>query len=275
VSSRILRSIHWFNMANSEGSAHAPSLVCLAIAFESLLGLPPDAKTGRFVDTVSLLLGRVPRLDIWAEQFYGARSAIVHGRETTQLLFIATDSRNAGRGPYYRSLLSYGMEVFRLCLSTLVVGADLAEESGLPEKLVTNHQRFIHVCKILNDQSLTSIQRLTQISPIVAALERYRFVRETGIESKTLIGAVRFSAKALLDSGEPVPDDLMQSLDRLLAAKRADDHMDELAAIEELEACLRDQPRPHSSAYIRTVGNLVHVVWGYVFLDYYRLKGRT
>jgi hypothetical protein len=42
------------------------AILSLAVAFEALFGLPRDAKTERFVDAVSLLLGRVAMLNLCA-----------------------------------------------------------------------------------------------------------------------------------------------------------------------------------------------------------------
>ena len=60
----------------------------------------------------------MPRLDIWARQFYDTRSQIVHEGYAQQLRFVATDSRKVSEGPLYQSLLSYGRQVFQLCLGT-------------------------------------------------------------------------------------------------------------------------------------------------------------
>jgi hypothetical protein len=79
---RVLKAIGWFNRANTlHGDDHS-AILDLSVAFETLLALPTDAKTDRFKDAVSLLLGRVERLDTWAEQFYDARSDVAHEGET-------------------------------------------------------------------------------------------------------------------------------------------------------------------------------------------------
>lgn len=69
---RVVIAIRWYNRANSYLVDKSEAILSLAVGFETLLGLPRDAKIDRFVDAVSLLLGRVPRLNIWAVQFYAA-----------------------------------------------------------------------------------------------------------------------------------------------------------------------------------------------------------
>ncbi len=128
------------------------NLVITTIAFEALLSLPIDEKTNRLTDAIPLLLGRTPRLDIWVRQFYNARSSIIHEGHTRQLRFVATDSKKISEEPLYRSLPSYGRQIFQLCLGTLLTGAELAESAGLEEQLITNQERFEKICMILKDE---------------------------------------------------------------------------------------------------------------------------
>ena len=93
---RVLRALSWFNRANALDIDDESAIVNLSIAFETLLALPKDAKTDRFIDAVSLLLGRVARLDEWAAQFYGTRSDVVHRGKATNLHFRACLERSDG-----------------------------------------------------------------------------------------------------------------------------------------------------------------------------------
>jgi hypothetical protein len=77
MSERVFNSMSWYNRANSLSSTEHSAILDLSIAFETVLALPKDAKTSHFVDSISLLLGRVARLNEWAHQFYEARSAVV------------------------------------------------------------------------------------------------------------------------------------------------------------------------------------------------------
>lgn len=198
TSERIFTAVRWFNAANDGSSDEAAAVVSLAIAFEALLGLPASEKTDRMTDSIALLLGRVPRLEAWARQFYNARSQIVHEGQTQKLLFVATDSRKFAEGPTYQSLLSYGRQIFQLCLGALLVGAQLAEDAGLQEKLFTNEERLRRICKLLADEQVAARDRLTQAEPLVNTIEQYRWVSESGLKLETLIGAARLAAKTLL-----------------------------------------------------------------------------
>lgn len=274
TSSRIFTAVRWFNAANNEANDHAAAIVDLSIAFEALLSLPTGEKTDRLTDAISLLLGRIPRVDIWARQFYDARSRIVHEGRTQQLRFVATDSRNASGGPLYQSLLSYGRQVFQLCLGTLLIGAELAESAGLEEKLVTNQERLQEICRMLADETIGMRERLERIAPIVAATLQYQFVPESGLQLESMIGATRLAAKALLENDEVVPQELKERLEQLTAANRTNDHLQELEALEALHRVLTNKPVLMETSYGGAVRDLVKVVWGYVFRHYFWLRER-
>lgn len=272
ASSRAFTAVRWFNAANDEANNDAAAIVSLSIAFETLLSLPADEKTDRLIDAVSLLLGRIPRLDIWARQFYDARSRIVHEGCVQQLRFVATDSRKASEGPLYQSLLSYGRQVFQLCLGTLLTGADLAQTAGLEEKLVTNEERFQKICRVLADETIGTRKRLESLAPILSAAEQYRYIPESGLQLETMMGATRLAAKALLQHDEAISQELKEHLERLATAKRSDDHFEELDALAALDGILDGKPKSPETSCTTTVRQVVKVVWDYVFMHYFWLK---
>jgi hypothetical protein len=277
MSSRVFTALRWFNAANDEANDDLTAIINLAVAFESLLSLPADEKTDRLIDAIALLLGRIPRIDVWARQFYDTRSRIVHEGLAEHLHFIAVDRRGLQKktdGPMYRSLLSFGRQIFQLCLGTVLVGADLAEKAGLEEKLVTNQERFVQICKILSDEAIGACEQLKQVAPIVAAVERYRFVSESGLKIDTMIGSIRLIAKALLGCECGLTEELKNHLEAFIASKRTNDHFNELDALRVLDESFPDGPCTLETPYIQTVRELVKVVWGYVFIHYYWLKER-
>ena len=140
---RVLRAIRWYNRANTLTSDDNEAVIHLAIAFETLLGLPKDAKTDRFVDAVSLLLGRITRLRLWAEQFYDARSDVAHRRNDRPPGFCAGRAKKSSRRAFVSLFASVrGRQIFQLCVGALLFGADLGARAGLREKLTTNQERF-------------------------------------------------------------------------------------------------------------------------------------
>jgi hypothetical protein len=273
---RVLTAMKWFNAANSLMCSEESAIVHLAIAFETLLGLP-DGKgvTERFTDTVSLLLGRTPRLDIWADQFYGARSEVVHKGQTNKVQFIASDSKNAKDAPRYRSLLSYGQQVFQFCVASVLFGAELAEKAGLAEKLVTNQERFTEVCKIFNEKSSSAVEKFQRIEPLVAAAERFKHINESGLKIETMIGCTSLASHALLECTSNLELSLKGALERLVKTERADTYgsLDVLREIHDIKPhaqLVLEQPNGPIAVTLR----LMDVVWRYTFWDYFSEKQR-
>ena len=271
-STRALTAIRWFNEANRDGRGDDDALVSLAIAFESLLGLPQSEKTDRLVDAIALLLGRVPRLDSWARQFYAARSSVAHEGHARTLHFITRDARKGEDGGVYQPLLSYGMRVFRLCLLTLLAGAELAEEAGLEEKFVTNQERFEKVCEILEDLTLPARERLTRIQELVRAIDRYSFLSERGLRLETMIGATRRAVECLIECDDTLLEGNKLVLLELVANMKSRDEFKQLEAVKRLDtqvpASVSLAPDPTAT----TVHDLVKVVWRYVFMHYFWLE---
>jgi hypothetical protein len=271
---RIFTALRWFNEANNEANHQPAGIVNLSIAFEALLSLPIDEKTDRLTDAISLLLGRIPRLDVWARQFYDARSRIVHEGHARQLRFVATDSQKKGEGPLYQSLFSYGRQIFQLCLGTLLTGAELAENAGLEDKLVANQERFQKICMVLSDEKTGTRERLELIGPIVAAIKQYQYVPESGLQVEAMIGATRLAAKALLEEKEVASQELREQLERFSTAERTIDHLPELDALRGLHSILENKSVPMEMGCGEPVRDLVGVVWNYVFMHYFWIKDR-
>ena len=273
VAERVLRALIWYNRANALSSDDSNSIIDLAVAFETLLALPKDAKTDRFVDAVSLLIGRITRLNLWAEQFYGARSEVAHEGITERLHFMPAQQKNAPDGPAYHSLLAYGRQIFQLCVGTLLFGAHLGARAGLREKLVSNQERFQLICKTLDDKSLTIMDRFSAIGETVALTNEYRYVRETGLLIETLVGAVQRAAKNLLACGESLEPALKKRVEDLAGSQRSPDSYEALAALQALNDLKIAEPANLQSAQ-SIVRRLADVVWHYTFMHYYWLKER-
>ena len=271
-SARALTAIRWFNEANREARDDDDALVSLAIAFESLLALPQSEKTDRLVDAIALLLGRVPRLDTWARQFYAARSSVAHEGHARTSYFIARDARKGLDDGIYQPLLSYGMRIFRLCLLTLLAGADLAEEAGLEEKFVTNQERFEKVCEILKDLTMPARERLTRIKEMVSAIDRYSYLSEKGLQLETMIAATRRAIECLIECDKAFLKDNKMTLVELVADMKSREKFEQLEAVKRLETYMSASVSPVADSTATIVVDLVKVVWRYVFMHYFWLE---
>lgn len=272
TSKKVFTALQWFNTANSEANDSAAAIVDLSIAFEALMNLPSDQKSERLTDAISLLLGRIMRLNIWAMQFYDARSQIVHEGNSQQLNFIATDSTKNSKGQQYQSLLSYGRQIFQLCLGTLLTGAELAEKSGLEEKFITNEERFQEICRILDNSGIGICERLESIFPIVEAINQYRYIPESNLKLETMIGATRLAAKTLLKKNEEISNELQDHLSKLINTKRTIDHFKELDVLRILESDFQKKTLYSDNIYTQSVKKLIESVWQYTFMHYFWIK---
>jgi hypothetical protein len=263
---RTLDAIRWFNAANSLHIDDETAILHLSVAFESLLALPRDAKTNRLIDAVSLLLGRVPRLDEWATQFYDARSDIVHAGTTSKLSF-----HTEKKGVVSNSLLSYGRQIFQLCTGTLLFGMTLAEKSGLEEKFIPNQERFEKICTMLGNETLAAIDKLHGIEESTWALDRHLFVPESFPDPLLMLGSARLAARALLSCDPHLDPILTQHLEALITAVRSDDHYEQLDALRQLHD-IRAQADISNNRARAIVFQLVHVIWTYTFRIYFWTK---
>jgi hypothetical protein len=261
---------------------------CLAIAFEALLSLPEGQKTDRIVDAIALLLGRVSRLDVWAAQFYDARSEIVHEGKTEKLYFQAIDSmnkRSGGTAPIqvlHRSLLGYGRRVFHLCMGTLLFGSELAEHAGLAEKLMTQEERFESMCRILSNDKLLHAERLKQIDVVVSAIKRHFYVGETGLEIKTIMSVVRRAAAALLAADSELKEPIKSAAVKLQSGTRPFDVYVELTSLHEfneaavqtirLKDSLRSSEQRDFDAPLEILFRLGDAIWRIVSMHYFWLQ---
>jgi hypothetical protein len=222
---------------------------------------------------VSLLLGRIPRLDEWVRQFYDARSEIAHEGKAHQLRFVAKEGKSRANGPLYHSLLNYGRQVFQLCLSAVLFGSELAQDTGLAEKLITNQQRFELLCKLFSNEAKSAKDRFDDSAESVYAIDRYTFVGESGLELDTMLGALQLAARTLLELEADDGDAFLSRLKSFVNVKRTPDQFDMLDELSRLSAMATSVwqagvlPSPKHQ-----VLTLVHVVWNYSFMYYFRLK---
>jgi hypothetical protein len=217
---RIFTALEWYNGSCSGQISEEVALVHLATAFECLFSLPsgPDL-TQRFKEAVILLLGRVPRLDSWIDQFYTARSKVLHEGYWPHMAFYAVDSdaykeilKGKHEGVVYRSLVAYGRRIFRMCLDTIYLGALASEKSGLASSFVHNQERLETICHILSLKNIEPIERLRQVSKHILDLDEFWIESEDITNIKTVIGTGLLLIKVLLDSAPQLPNDVEQSL---------------------------------------------------------------
>lgn len=268
---RAMIALRWYNRANSYLADDSEAILSLAVGFEALLGLPRDSKTERFIDAISLLLGRVPRLNSWAVQFYDARSGVAHEGRTDRLRLMPTVQKRNEEGPEYQSLISYGRQIFQLCVGSVLFGTHLAQRSALQDKLTTNQERLELICKTLNDKSLVPVDRFTAIDDIVATVDEYRYVSETGLRIETMLSALQAAAKNLLECDTSLDSAVKTQLSDLAVVKGSKDGYEILVALQAWHNVMPKGPlEPRSPEGI--MRQLTEIVWHYTFMHYFWMK---
>jgi hypothetical protein len=267
---RVLRALRWFNRANTLHIDEDSAILDLSVAFETLLGLPRDAKTDRFVDAVSMLLGRVERLGTWAEQFYDARSDVAHEGETNRPHFAPQKKKGQTDAAPYESHLVYGRQIFQLCVGAVLFGASLSKDAQIAEKFITNEERLQLICMTLEDDTRPVRERFDAIAESVNLVDNFRFVGETGPLIKTLAGTAQIAARKLLQCNDTLDSALQASLEALANAPSSHDSYEALEALKHLvhlKIALAGDPR--SPEWITR--RMAEIVWHYCSMPYYWL----
>jgi hypothetical protein len=225
-----------------------------------------------------LLIGNVPRADAWLDQFYRARSEIVHRGEANALRFnpyhgIKGVSEEAGSG--YRSLLSYGWFIFQICAAAVSSGAMMARQIGLESMLLTNRQRLERISMVLSSKEAANT-RLAAVAQDVSDIERFQFVGEPGLTVDLLLGAAKLIARCYL---EAIPDEagMRPELQALTDATTSDTFgalhklrllADKIEGSSWTAGAMPDDAR-------RTVAMFIHIAWHYTFVTYFHLERKA
>jgi hypothetical protein len=278
LSERMLTALTWYNRSIEIDIDESVALVNLAIAFESLLDLEAGEKvTARFKEAVGLLVGDVPRLDSWLSQFYGARSQIVHKGRSASLMFVATDDpKKPSRRPEleYRSLVSYGRQVFQVCVATILTGAQIAKRLKLDSLLVTNQQRLERIFQALSKGDGTTTDRIVATSQDVRDIETYRFVAEKGLKVDQLISTAKLMIQQYLASDPDESSELTKRMQEF-AVIDSDNHYEALSLLKVIQDSFKSGgiARPFSPIDLRsTVASMIDSVWHYTFMLYFHLE---
>ncbi|MBI3913388.1 MAG: hypothetical protein HY327_04275 [Chloroflexi bacterium] len=192
-------------------------------------------------------------------------------------MFIATDDpkkRSETSGLEYRSLVSYGRQVFQVCVATILTGASIADQLRLASLLVTNQQRLERICQALSKREGTSVERIRETSEDVQDIDTYRFVAEKGLKIEQLIGASKLMIQQYLDSAPSEAPDLIKRMQEFVELDSRE-HYKILALLKELQNSINagsSVPPPSPANIHSIVASLIDSVWHYTFEYYYQLE---
>ncbi|MGE0743280.1 MAG: hypothetical protein AB7O98_18240 [Hyphomonadaceae bacterium] len=258
----IFTALHWYNFANEQAAGPDRALLNLAIAFEALLMLPRDAKTDRFVDAVSLLLGRTDRIDVWARQFYDARSRVAHEGRGRELHYYheARGGKVGARDGRAAPLMFYGRQIFRMCVATLMTGSVLARRGDLRQKLTAHTERLTAICSGMRGTG-SARERLAAIAEHVAALRRYVFLASGQFQIPEMLGAARTVAAAIIELGESFAAEADALVAECAAPKNGRSDLEQLQTIRSLHDALQKLNKGAFSEEMWLLDDLVYFIW--------------
>jgi hypothetical protein len=234
---RVFSSLLWYSRSCRTSADPTERLLILAIALETLLALAKGERlTERFKEAVVTLVGPVPRLDEWLSQFYAARSTTVHKGSPGQLFF-KTNPVHATLP--HRALIVYGRRVFRICMTAVLTGALLTEESQIASLLIHNNERLDEICKLLATADKSALDRLLAVEQQVEELHECETITLLRLEENLdkLYGAARLLLKTYSDCKQVQNSEIDSALSAVVLSDRstkARDVHDQLHKLMEL-----------------------------------------
>ncbi len=255
IEERIFTALEWHNKSTARDIEEEEALVYLSLAFESLLNLPQGtALSSRFKETVMVLLGSIPRLDSWLEQFYRARSAVVHEGRWPHVKFYAMDldkkrlERLYGRGKQnnqepvieYRSLTTYGWHIFRLCLNAILSSARAAHNSRLSALFISSEERLKKIGEQLRPKGVKPENRLRSVAVEISPLDLYRWEAGEHIQLETVLGTGRMVIQTYLETKPQLSEETLTLMNTVLQQQKGTSLLDQLRQFERLAKSMRD-----------------------------------
>ena len=277
LNKRILTALQWYNRSLSFDIEEDVALVNLAIAFECLLNLEHGYRlTARFKESVKTLLGDPPRLTSWLNQFYEARSQIVHKGKTNFLKYIPTDDQKlkpSDNHTHYRSLLSVSRQIFQLCLSTLIHGSLMTENNNLSSMFYTNQERFEEICKILRKSNRAPEEDLIAISPYINEINDFLYIEEHDIKIDTILAATQLAMKTFIKTMPSLDNVLSELIEEFTNLEIHSEYYEAYKYLDEIYELYKIEVREGKNVSI-IILRLLESVWMYMFPNYEVMRNK-
>jgi hypothetical protein len=253
---RCLYAMRWFADSCRSNVFEDQALLLQAVAFETLLNIDPGNKekvTERFRTTIKTIVGGFPRIDSWIEQFYNARSRVVHEGGLPDSVYYAIDrSKLPIKGKQkesplaHHTLTEYGRTIFHLCLDTLLSGSKMAEEVGLQESLIHNQERLESICKMLGQESQNGTTQVAIAARLALELRRNWSGFNEFVHMPTLLealkGAIKLYDKAYPGTTRPLPPLIDTLTHSIFSGDKSPSESEIFTRIVAVDQALRELP---------------------------------
>ena len=210
-----------------------------------------------------MILGYNERLKYWAQQFYDARSDIIHKGKTNKLFF-EIGNQNKGK---YRELTSYGRLIFKIIFNTLINGGYLKTITELKDLFVCNRERFNEIIGVIGDGK-DFINKFNSIEKIIKDISKYRFISEDNISFKDIIECINKITEGFLKNKLIEEDEIVKVLNDFIDLKNLDE---KLIKFEAIYNCFMKKNEGLSKELL-LYKKLLESVWGYLLTTIFFIK---
>lgn len=260
---RLLKSMQWYNRSNNKSLSNEEQLINLSIAFEGLLDLErAKGITNRFKDAILIVLGNNKKLESWADQFYLARSEIVHRGSASELFYDTSPKQNTMKR--YRQLTSYGRIIFQILFNSVATGEYFKTITGLHDLFTTNQERFeILITNVRNSSDIS--ETMLSSEELIQKIEDFSFIREENLLIPTILTAVSLPLERMIEKFNPEDQKLLKFF---IEEKKIEE---KLLFFEEVRNSLKKHKVSEKNALL-ILKKLVKVAWSYLFMEIYAIK---
>jgi Apea-like HEPN len=169
--SRFWRALDWYGRSFIQGNGidEQNAILCLAVAFEALLGLPEQGIGGSFASYISNFFHGSQNLVSWAKGFYDLRSKIIHGEE----IYPNMTSYSPKASNLYIKSVAIARPIFRDLVEGLYVLLVKKKQHEYDDAFLSDHIRIGSILDLLNGLS-DGFMTIDDINPIGFELQELR-----------------------------------------------------------------------------------------------------
>lgn len=218
----ILRAMRWYNRSLSQLISEEERIVRLAVAFEVLLSRRrEDRGETKIKDELKGRLwgifGDAERLDAWVDQFYDARSNILHEGFPREVSFVARPARTPEDRLFLDPLAEYGQRLLRMCIETILYGSYLAEQTDLHAWFRHDQPTLEAICERLRVKTAPAPEKLASVMNDLFGLgDRWLgYSTERSIRPDTIQAAGKMLIRTYLEANSQAEASTQEILERV------------------------------------------------------------
>ena len=217
----LLQAMSWYNRSFSQFITGEERIVHIAIAFEILFHQRESSQQAIREELKSHLrglFGKAKRLNEWVDQFYTARSNILHEGSTAKFNFIIGEKQPTERQLVMDSLVSYGRRLLRMCILNILHGTALVEEANLNAWFVHDRERLDEICRILRQADVPAERKLLSVVSLLYDLgDNWLDIdKQKSIEIKSIFGTGKLLITTYLEAYPDIEEKISQKLGYIL-----------------------------------------------------------